>query len=650
MQTLDGRFVSRPGPMVPLIAADELPGYIDLGIPRELHHEQAKGMVNLGSIARSTESYTVHIVAPDGPTVQIPSSQTSQNPIADPPRIDAGARRSDNPSKHGAPVLPAIGTHPADRMKAHWAPSSQHEPSRDEMAVVQPRPTSMTHFPRLLTPPTPDVQPGSGGSQIPRPSCPHLPSSGERAASSSDSTAPAAAQCRPAPAPSIQAAPKPRANPATGGSAASPSTAPTSVAGGIIVPRQLPSHSHAPPPLDAEYCRHWCRFGTCKWNSQCRYRHQMPGDLPGLLAVGLTSFPAWWLRTLGLPTTAGGIGNNHGRRGGRGSSSRNGALVISSGSSHDKPEEKTAIATQAEGTRGLSVTGPIASLQPQQQQQQQQQQSQVAVRQVSQLPSIGNSNGAETILVSSIPRHWKRLGAGPPAMISTEAMIRQAALAGRGDLIFGNNNGGSGNGSGPNIIYYLPGGEQQSPMRARRGRTPLDRAGKMPCIVGDQPLVLSGGRASGCSHVAATTRSQGTSTSTVSPAGQGSKGEEGEGEKTGQQKLDKGDDGGAGERQEPRVDDLAGSRVSEGVPAPDGPQNIAGSQVQGTARQEKTAAVAAEGERLIDHPPSPVVSPGHMNAAPGPIPEQQKQSGPPMASTPALVPAVVENVQRDLLA
>lgn len=42
-------------------------------------------------------------------------------------------------------------------------------------------------------------------------------------------------------------------------------------------------------------CRHWCHHGTCKWGLQCRYVHRMPTTVEGLREVGLRDLPSWYL-------------------------------------------------------------------------------------------------------------------------------------------------------------------------------------------------------------------------------------------------------------------------------------------------------------------------------------------------------------------
>ncbi|KAM0424760.1 hypothetical protein ACHAPT_010070 [Fusarium lateritium] len=56
----------------------------------------------------------------------------------------------------------------------------------------------------------------------------------------------------------------------------------------------------SPTPVLTSPCRHWCRYGACKWGLSCRFRHAMPMTLEGLAQVGLESFPDWWLQARGV--------------------------------------------------------------------------------------------------------------------------------------------------------------------------------------------------------------------------------------------------------------------------------------------------------------------------------------------------------------
>ncbi|CAM1507020.1 Fc.00g066610.m01.CDS01 [Cosmosporella sp. VM-42] len=61
--TADGRLLSQPGSMVPLIPIDLLPKCVDIvGIPRQLTPEQTVGMQNLGSFHLENESYQLRFL------------------------------------------------------------------------------------------------------------------------------------------------------------------------------------------------------------------------------------------------------------------------------------------------------------------------------------------------------------------------------------------------------------------------------------------------------------------------------------------------------------------------------------------------------------------------------------------------------------
>ncbi|KAF3769242.1 hypothetical protein M406DRAFT_350118 [Cryphonectria parasitica EP155] len=51
--------------------------------------------------------------------------------------------------------------------------------------------------------------------------------------------------------------------------------------------------------MNTTYCRHWCHHGTCKWGRGCRYQHRMPTSWEGLREIGLKDFPTWYLLVMG---------------------------------------------------------------------------------------------------------------------------------------------------------------------------------------------------------------------------------------------------------------------------------------------------------------------------------------------------------------
>ncbi|RTE70470.1 hypothetical protein BHE90_015137 [Fusarium euwallaceae] len=56
----------------------------------------------------------------------------------------------------------------------------------------------------------------------------------------------------------------------------------------------------SPTPVPTSPCRHWCRYGACRWGLSCRFKHAMPTTPEGLAEVGLETFPDWWLQARGV--------------------------------------------------------------------------------------------------------------------------------------------------------------------------------------------------------------------------------------------------------------------------------------------------------------------------------------------------------------
>lgn len=53
-------------------------------------------------------------------------------------------------------------------------------------------------------------------------------------------------------------------------------------------------------PVLTSPCRHWCRYGACRWGISCRFKHAMPTTPEGLAEAGLETFPDWWLQARGV--------------------------------------------------------------------------------------------------------------------------------------------------------------------------------------------------------------------------------------------------------------------------------------------------------------------------------------------------------------
>ena len=65
--------------------------------------------------------------------------------------------------------------------------------------------------------------------------------------------------------------------------------------------------AHGQESCSTNFCRHWCRHGTCKWGMYCRYTHSMPTQAEDLARVGLKEFPPWWMAAMNM-TLGGGFG------------------------------------------------------------------------------------------------------------------------------------------------------------------------------------------------------------------------------------------------------------------------------------------------------------------------------------------------------
>lgn len=252
--------VIEPGPIVPLIAIDQLPEWLEIvGLPRELKVEQTVGLSNLGTIVRGQGTYEVNIVHDDRGNDSPPYTVDTAAAVAGSHGItragaehrDGGARTNGtaNVSRDGsddAVTKAAQPLHPAERMMAHKnpPPTSGTVPQTADRTAV---PTSRSSSPspsRYLTLP---------------PLAPYKALKANKQASAS---------------------------------------APTST---------------PPPHGQGLFCRHWCHHGTCKWGFLCRYRHAMPATVEGLAEVGLRDFPTWWTAAMGLTlSNMGGSGGGGG--------------------------------------------------------------------------------------------------------------------------------------------------------------------------------------------------------------------------------------------------------------------------------------------------------------------------------------------------
>ncbi|KAG7293300.1 hypothetical protein NEMBOFW57_003346 [Staphylotrichum longicolle] len=135
----DGTVHTMPGPIVPLVAIDELPEWLDIvGVPRQLEVEQTIGLCNLGTASKSTVSYDVKIThnatLMAGSQTSVVKSIGTQGQVAAaaPPQIGPRSLAAVTPpsaTHTPGPATAAIppASHPADRMRDHWNEAAQSD-------------------------------------------------------------------------------------------------------------------------------------------------------------------------------------------------------------------------------------------------------------------------------------------------------------------------------------------------------------------------------------------------------------------------------------------------------------------------------------------------------------------------------------------
>ncbi|KAI1093688.1 hypothetical protein F5B19DRAFT_116923 [Rostrohypoxylon terebratum] len=342
--------VTTPGPIVPLIAVDQLPEWLDLfGVPRELSLEQTVGLTNLGTVVRDPEFYDVYmhtdlniapangsnnenyrredrsnalLISSDVDTSGPPSSSSSAvslptSPLI--PRLDPAAKGlaasrhayiNDTDKKAG---VSNNGGNNGSSTKKHPNTSSQQATMSQGQGQYQrlPSPTAAGSTPPTHTSPYPLIHPTFPHPTLhpqayppPHPHAayptppPPAPSSVHPADRMLYSWTPPSQHKSKSTSASASRQKTPNANPP---STTSNSNNGTNSAGG-----------NTNTSSNSIYCKHWCHRGTCRWGAQCRYAHAMPATAEGLREVGLSHHPAWWttaynMMAYGTPA-AGGFG------------------------------------------------------------------------------------------------------------------------------------------------------------------------------------------------------------------------------------------------------------------------------------------------------------------------------------------------------
>ncbi|KAK7719955.1 hypothetical protein SLS64_002136 [Diaporthe eres] len=243
-----------PGPIVPLVAVDQLPDWMQLsGVPRELDAEQTIGLANLGIVDKKDDN-NFEVRLHHGKIRAILNSADEKTGL----HSSAGGKGKAKATKKKA------APHAETKSKSI-------EKTASEESLPASTGTSSSPEPGPVEKPKPPVHPA------------------ERMLSASRHNT---------------------ANIAVG------TQTPNSISEKPLRPHMTEATRNEPRPAapkdnttqqdkqPTSICRHWCHHGTCKFGLKCRHQHRMPTTVEGLAEVGLKDFPTWYLLMMsggGLP-------------------------------------------------------------------------------------------------------------------------------------------------------------------------------------------------------------------------------------------------------------------------------------------------------------------------------------------------------------
>lgn len=305
--TKDGK----PGPIVPLIAVDQLPDWMQLvGVPRELDAEQTIGLTNLGIIDKEDDDvyevrlHHVKIRAILDGTEKAGSNSSSdrmgqaKNANMNEPSSSEAKTKPDL-SKKEAPVVVNLSSLLASKVtpRKQSSSSSQGEPNDNDSEPSATSPPSSASAPEELTT-------GMQEQGQHHPEEPMLGASRHNVVDTKVADTAARGGGKPIRPHMTQAASdKPHPSVAQHNSMIRHKTHGVGNSNGNSKSKNTNS-SHP----DTVFCRHWCHHGSCKWGWECRYQHRMPTTFEGLREVGLKDFPTWYLLIMGGGGGPGGPG------------------------------------------------------------------------------------------------------------------------------------------------------------------------------------------------------------------------------------------------------------------------------------------------------------------------------------------------------
>ncbi|KAI1412600.1 hypothetical protein F5Y13DRAFT_44682 [Hypoxylon sp. FL1857] len=349
--------VTIPGPIVPLVAVDQLPEWFELsGVPRELNLEQTVGLTNLGTAVRDPEFYTVRMrsdpettsstMSPDRIAMVTPTSrerrpgqmdqmqQTQQQQRRGITVEDTDNGRLIPVDMSATPLLgsymdPAAmsftdgGHHSVLDSRARVSSGAIQATNNTDIRTERQKTGNNNNSPHQQPPSTANVTLGirprlpsptatgstPPGSSNPYPILHHYPHPQHH----HDLHPPYPLAPPPSPQHPADRMLQSWYHPLHPSSHHKP-TSSASIARQKSNPSGPSSSSGGGSERPSIYCRHWCHRGTCRWGTACRYAHAMPATHEGLREVGLAHHPAWWTAAMniGLAYGSGGFGGGPG--------------------------------------------------------------------------------------------------------------------------------------------------------------------------------------------------------------------------------------------------------------------------------------------------------------------------------------------------
>lgn len=234
-----------PGPIVPLVAVDQLPHWMQLsGVPRELEANQTIGLTNLGIVDKDDSVFAVRLRHSKIRDILNDPDENTDSHSSGGGKGKAKATKKKKTATHTETKSKSIRKNASEESVAASAgiPSST-EPGPVEMPAPRTQPAiRMLSASRHNTANT-TLETKARSLSIEKPIRPHMTEA------TRDEPRPAA-------------------------------------------PKDTTTKPDKPPTI---FCRHWCHTGTCKWGLACRYQHTMPTTPEGLDEVGLRDLPMWYL-------------------------------------------------------------------------------------------------------------------------------------------------------------------------------------------------------------------------------------------------------------------------------------------------------------------------------------------------------------------